>query len=347
MIVNEVKSQSGERAVSALKNLYESYGYSQYKMSKFEEYELYVRNKSFLVSNHIITFTDVGGSLMALKPDVTLSIVKNSPETEEGIRKVYYNENVYRVPKGALSFKEIMQAGLECIGDLDNYAVAEVLTLAVKSLETVSSDYVLDVSHMGMLSTLIDEIGLSAKGKEAILNCIGEKNIHGIDAVCAAEEKSADTVKKLVSMKILKDSSVYSEALELSKILSAVCGKVRIDFSVVDDMNYYSDIVFKGFINGIPTDVLTGGRYDNLMKKMGKCSGAIGFAVYLDLLEELNDDAPEYDGDVLVLYDGNTDLKKLVEFTAELTESGKSVSARKNAPKELKYKEIIDLREEK
>ena len=355
MINNEAKARSGERAVSALKNLYESYGYSQYKMSKFEEYELYVRNKSFLVSNHIITFTDAGGSLMALKPDVTLSIVKNSPETEEGIRKVYYNENVYRVPKGALSFKEIMQAGLECIGDLDNYAVAEVLTLAVKSLEAVSSDYVLDVSHMGMLSALIDEIGLSAKGKEAILDCIGEKNIHGIDAICAAEGKSAETVKKLVAMKggagemleILKDSSVYSEALELSEILSAVSGRVRIDFSVVDDMNYYSGIVFKGFINGIPTDVLTGGRYDNLMKKMGKRSGAIGFAVYLDLLEELNDDAPDYDGDVLVLYDGNTDLKNLVSITAELADAGKSVSARKNAPKELKYKEIIDLREEK
>ena len=352
MTGNEAKSRSSERAVSALKNLYESYGYSKYKMSKFEEYELYVRNKSFLVSDHIITFTDAGGSLMALKPDVTLSIVKNSPEKEEGVRKVYYNENVYRVPKGALSFKEIMQAGLECIGELDTYAVAEVLCLAVKSLEAVSSDYVLDVSHMGMLSALIDEIGLSSKGKEDILACIGEKNIHGIDAVCASEGKNADAVKRLVAMKggademleILKDSSVYDEALELSKILSAVDGRVRIDFSVVDDMNYYSGIVFKGFIKGIPTDVLTGGRYDNLMKKMGKESGAIGFAVYLDLLEELEDDAPEYDGDVLVLYDSGTEVKKLIDVTGEITSSGKSVSACRSLPEKLKFKETIDLR---
>ncbi len=355
MTGNSIKSRGAERAVSALKGLYESYGYSQYKMSKFEEYELYVRNKSFLVSNHIITFTDAGGSLMALKPDVTLSIVKNSPDKEDGIRRVYYNENVYRVPKGGLSFKEIMQAGLECIGEIDAYAIAEVLNLAVKSLEAVSSDYVLDVSHMGMLSALIDEIGLSSKGKEAILDCIGEKNIHGIDAVCAAEGKSADTVKKLVAMRggademleILKDSSVYPEALELSEILSAVNGKVKIDFSVVDDMNYYSGIVFKGFIKGIPTDVLTGGRYDNLMKKMGKSSGAIGFAVYLDLLDELNDDAPEYDGDVLVLYDSNIDLKRLIDITGEITSSGKSVSACRSIPQKLKFKETFDLREEK
>ena len=349
------KLRGGERAVYVLKRLYESYGYSHYKMSKFEEYELYVRNKSFLVSDHIITFTDVGGSLMALKPDVTLSIVKNSPEREDGIRKVYYNENVYRVPKGALSFKEIMQAGLECIGDIDAYAVAEVLTLAVKSLVAVSDDYVLDVSHMGILSALIDEIGLSARGKEALLSCVGEKNIHGIDAVCAAEGKSAEIIKKLIAMKggaeemleILKDTSSYADALELSNILSSINGKVRIDFSVIDDMNYYSGIVFKGFINGIPTDVLTGGRYDNLMKRMGKKSGAIGFAVYLDLLLELEEDIPEYDGDVLILYNDKTDVKELIRVTNDLTGDGKSVSARKSIPERLKYKETIDLREGK
>ena len=354
MKINFEGLRGSERALFALKGLYESYGYSQYKMSKFEEYELYVRNKSFLVSDHVITFTDVGGSLMALKPDVTLSIVKNSPESEKGIRKVYYNENVYRVPKGALSFKEIMQAGLECIGDVDTYAMAEVLTLAVKSLEAVSEDYVLDVSHMGILSSLVDEIGLSARGKEALLSCVGEKNIHEIDKICAAEGKSADVIKRLVSLsggaeemlEVLEGTSSYADACEMAEMLSFVKGKVRIDFSVTDDMNYYSGIVFKGFIKGIPTDVLTGGRYDNLMKRMGKSSGAIGFAVYLDLLGELENDAPEFDGDVLLLYSDKTDVKKLIDLTESLTESGKSISACRCAPEGMKFKEIIDLRED-
>ena len=345
----------GERALYTLKSLYEGYGYSHYKMSKFEEYELYVRNKSFLVSDHIITFTDVGGSLMALKPDVTLSIVKNSPESESGVRKVYYNENVYRVPKGALSFKEIMQAGLECIGEIDKYSVSEVLTLAVKSLEAVSCDYVLDVSHMGILSTLIDDTGLSARGREALLGCIGEKNIHGIDAVCESEGKDAALIKRLVAMKgdykemleILEGTSCYSDACELAEILSAVGGKVRVDFSVTDDMKYYSGIVFKGFIKGIPTSVLSGGRYDNLMKKMGKSSGAIGFAVYLDLLGELENTAPEFDGDVLVLYDAKTDVNELLTLANKLTSEGKTVAALTASPERKKYKETIDVRGDK
>ena len=358
MIQNEALSRRGESAVYALKTLYESYGYSQYKMSKFEEYDLYVRNKSFLVSNHIITFTDVDGKLMALKPDVTLSIVKNSPDRETGVRKVYYNENVYRVPKGGLSFKEIMQSGLECIGEIDTYSVSEVLTLAVKSLEAISSDYVLDVSHMGIISALVDGIGLSARGKENMLSCIGEKNVHGIDAVCVSEGKDvscADTIKKLMMLKggtaemlsILEGSKCYGDAAEMAEILSAVSGNVRIDFSVTDDTKYYSGIVFKGFIKGIPTGVLSGGRYDKLMKKMGKESGAIGFAVYLDLIGELNSDDREYDADVLVIYDGSTDIKRITDLTDSLIREGKTVMSRRDVPEMLKYNEIIDLREGK
>ncbi len=346
-----------EGAVYRLKRLYESFGYSQYKMSKFEEYDLYVRNKSFLVSDHIITFTDTDGSLMALKPDVTLSIVKNSREKENGVRKVYYNENVYRVPKGALSFKEIMQAGLECIGELDSYSVAEVLSLATKSLELISPDYVLDVSQMGIISALIDETGLSARGRAQLLSCVGEKNIHGIDAICVGEGIAPDkalTIKKLIAMKgesvemlsILKDSSCYAEAVELAEITDILASqgrRIRIDFSVTDDMNYYSGVVFKGFIKGIPTSVLSGGRYDNLMRKMGKQSGAIGFAIYLDLLGELEENVNEYDADVLLLYDDKTDVKAICKLTDELSASGKSVTVKKALPERLKYKELIDM----
>ena len=67
-----------ERIVYQLKSLFETYGYAQYKMNKFEEYDLYARNRDFLLSDSVLTFTDFGGKLMALKPDVTLSIVKNS-----------------------------------------------------------------------------------------------------------------------------------------------------------------------------------------------------------------------------------------------------------------------------
>ena len=98
--------RSDEQTIFRLRGLYENYGYRRFKMSKFEAYDLYVRNKDFLVSDRMITFTDARGVLMALKPDVTLSIIKNTRENEPGPRKVYYNETVYRSGKGDEGFQE-------------------------------------------------------------------------------------------------------------------------------------------------------------------------------------------------------------------------------------------------
>ena len=110
-----------------LNGLYEQYGYRKFRMSKFEDYDLYAQNKDFLKSGHIITFTDVDGELKALKPDITLSIMKNNNGSSE---KVYYNENVYRDMGG--TFKEILQVGVESVGQLDPYAEAEGIALALE-----------------------------------------------------------------------------------------------------------------------------------------------------------------------------------------------------------------------
>ena len=166
--------------LSSLSSLYEQNGYNRFKMSKFEEYDLYVKNKDFLISDNIITFNDIGGKLLALKPDVTLSIVKNVRD-EDTLKKVYYNENVYRVSGATGAFKEIMQVGLECIGDIDTYLTFEVISLAVKSLLKISEASVLDLSDLKVLSALIDKATESAEVKKQIFKLIGTKSAHEMD----------------------------------------------------------------------------------------------------------------------------------------------------------------------
>ena len=95
-----------EKSACVLRSLYSNLGYCQYKMSKFEEYALYIRNKDFLVSDGIISFTDTNGRLLALKPDVTLSIINNSKDIPGQVQKLYYDENVYRISKSSRSYKE-------------------------------------------------------------------------------------------------------------------------------------------------------------------------------------------------------------------------------------------------
>ncbi len=368
MRIDDSVLKNDEKAIFELRSLYSKYGYTQYKMNKFEEYDLYVRNKDFLVSDNIITFTDMSGRLMALKPDVTLSIIKNGTDTPGVVEKVYYNENVYRVSSGTHSFKEIMQVGLECIGDIDDYCISETLMLACESLALISPDWVLDVSHLGILSAVLDESGLSSDGQREIIKCIGEKNRHGIIAVCESENISEDKKNILTALtsvygtadevipklhEILSTLGENSEALkaltQLERITSAVDTnnkeRLHIDFSVMGSMNYYGGVIFKGFIAGIPNGVLTGGQYDKLMKKMNRRAGAIGFAVYLDLLERMNDSTPDYDVDTVILYDSNADPIMLKETVRMLTANGKSVMAQKSVPEKIKYKQLLRLQE--
>ena len=117
-------------------------------------------------------------------------------------------------------------------------------------------------------------------------------------------------------------------------------GKIRLDFSIVNDMNYYNGIVFNGFLNGIFECVLFGGRYDKLLKRMGRKSGAIGFALYLDLLEGLSSETREYDVDMLLIYTSDTPSEQVNAAVEELTGKGLSVSAQKAIPAKLRYKEI-------
>ncbi len=353
--------ENGEKAIFDLRQIYQRYGYCRYKMSKFEEYDLYVRNKDFLVSENVITFTDTDGRLMALKPDVTLSIVNNVSPSENSVQKVYYNENVYRVSKGTQSYKEIMQVGLECIGNVDDYSVFEVLNLAAESLETISEDFVLDISHLGIVESVLDGAGISEKCKKQILYFMAEKNIHGIEAAMAEEGAYNETLLRLAE--IYGDSSkVYpfldeiktkenEEVIEnFKKIFTALeqggfKNKVRIDFSLISDMKYYNGFVFKGFINGISSGVLTGGQYDKLMKKLGKKCGAIGFAVYLDLLERFEETEREYDVDTVILYDEKTELSTLSSTVKMFSENEKTVLALREVPEKLRYRQLLKMNE--
>lgn len=362
MIIETDNLRYDEQAVFLLRSLYSKYGYKQYKMRKFEEYDLYVRNKDFLISDSVITFNDTNGKLMALKPDVTLSIVKNTKDSDGSVQKVYYDENVYRVSKGTHSYKEIKQAGLECIGDVDTYCVCEVLSLAVKSLMTISESCVVDVSDLAILFALYDYIGLSYETRKRMTSLISDKNTHEMKRLCEDMSVSAEStalLEELISYngtpdEILPRLKAMAERIgaqaEFSEFESVVSSldeelqsKLRIDFSVVSDINYYNGIVFKGFIDKIPDSVLSGGRYDSLMQSMSRKSKAIGFAVYIDMLERFNIKEREFDYAAVLLYSENDSISTVKNAAQRLTNEYGCVFTAKKLPEKATYGKLFEL----
>ena len=311
MNISDKLLTTAERLTFELRELYSRYGYSPYRMSKFEEYDLYSRNKDFLISDRVITFTDTSGRLMALKPDVTLSIIKNHPDGDT--HKLYYNENVYRVSKGTGSYKEIPQSGVECIGDIDDRQVGECLYLAAESLSLISRDFVLDVSSLDILNAAVERVTDSRSVQNELIKCVSEKNLHGILSICergGIDNSLSDPLIGLAALsgpaervlprleELCAQLGCEGAFAELSEAVSAFDGhefkqRLQIDFSVVSDTAYYNGVIFKGFVNGVPDSVLSGGRYDKLLRRMKRRSKAVGFAIYLDALERLDAVSPE------------------------------------------------------
>lgn len=339
-----------EKAVFSLRKLYQAYGYSRFKMGKFEPYDLYMQNKNFLISDGVITFTDTDGTLMAMKPDVTLSIVKNYRPDTSPIQKVYYNETVYRVAGDAKCFREIMQTGLECMGHVGLYEITEVILLAANSLHSISEHFILDLSHLQIITDLLEPYQLSFQQRDMVLQAIREKNVDSLS--------DYPTLQKLISLSgpidiILKQLPTLCSdeksrnAVAQLQILSDALKKqglsdhVHIDFSLLNDMNYYNGFIFRGYVEGIPTSILSGGQYDQLMEKMEKPAKGIGFAIYLDQLERMNRRTSDVDVDAVVLYDNQSDILCLTEIARTITDSGESVLLLQELPPTLRYGRLL------
>lgn len=292
-----------------LRALYEEAGYRKYHMGRFEEYGLYQENLHFLPSEQVITFTDLDGRLLALKPDVTLSIAKNGQVSTEECAKYYYSETVYRPSLESHTFQEISQMGLECMGAVDDAATGEVVRLAIQSLERTGRPYLLQVGHMGFVTGLLDAVGAPEQSRQELIACIRDKTAHslrqaaeraglsrqGTDALCRLLELSGEGREVIDAADGMALNSVMSDALrELRTMYDAVSdmgAAVQVDLSQVGEMDYYNGLVFQGFLDGRPRAVLKGGRYDPLIARFHPGARAIGFALYLNEVSR-----PESDG---------------------------------------------------
>ena len=345
-----------EKIVLELRGLYEDYGFRKYRMGKFEEYDLYLENKNFLKDPNIITFHDLDGRVLALKPDVTLSIAKNTHATAHSSERVYYLENVYRLEKQN-GYREIEQLGLEYIGDLDAMASYEVLCLAQRTLDAISERNMMQVSHIGFWVSLLDGLCISGGLRRELLECVHGKRRHELKALLDRAPAAAELLTKAAGLageftetlneaRRISISSGMTEALDELETVYALlksegcADRIRLDFSLVNDIDYYDGLVFQGFVEGVPRALLTGGYYGRLLRKFDRELDAIGFAVYLDELNLLFRSQHQTDVDALILYDAGADFAALQAAAGEMRSAGMRVRLEKEIPENIRCGKI-------
>ena len=339
---NYIKNMSKKDLVLLnIRKMYDSYGYKKISLPSFEEYDLYNENKDFIDRN-VLTVMSPNGKLLALRPDITLSVAKKiSKEQSLKYSKIYYQENTYNLTK-YVGYEEDEQLGIELIGKESTFLDFEIINLAVKSLDIINKKSMIVLSHAGFISSIFENFDLEYETKEQILDCINRKNSHDIQKILKRNEHISENVKKLIykipelsgnleniEKELLKyeinvnTKKILSELKQLNSLLMKFYKKSKIifDFSVVKNLNYYNGIILQGYIEGFPNVILTGGRYDKLFEKFGVDTGAVGFAILTDGLKGYYKDTDKKDFEVLIAYD-NSDFEKLVEIVNDFQKKG-------------------------
>ena len=339
---NYIKNMSKKDLVLLdIRKMYDLYGYKRISLPSFEEYDLYNENKDFIDRN-ILTVMSPNAKLLALRPDITLSVAKKiSKDQSLKYSKIYYQENTYNLTK-YMGYEEDEQLGIELIGKESVFLDFEIVDLAVKSLDIINEKSLIVLSHAGFISSIFDNLNLEYEVKEEIFDCINKKNSHDIKKILENNKFVSENVKELIYKipelsgdldDITKELSKYGINDNIKKILIELKqlnnlllkfhkrSKIVFDFSVIKNLNYYNGIILQGYIEGFPNVILTGGRYDRLFEKFGVDTGAVGFAILTDSLKGYYKDEDKNDFEILIAYD-NSNFEKLVEFVNDFQEKG-------------------------
>ena len=224
-------------------------------------------------------------------------------------------------------------------------------------------EYKLDISHTGLVSGLFELFGIPAEVRGDFADALKDKNAPMISLLCEKNGISSDKTKKLIEFSRFSlpirdavrelrtlgfgDNAKSAEALDMLELIAntlteseASC--VSLDFSVIHGMNYYDGTVFAGYIDGVAEAVLKGGEYGKLIEKMGHEGSGLGFALYTDLLERLDDGEISFAADVMLVC-GDVSPEAIAAEVKKILESGKTVLVQKGRAGAERCAEVIVL----
>src|SRR5690625_4267721 len=250
------------------------------------------------------------GEVLVLRPDITIPITKliaNSNEQLHEDLRYFYIQNVFRQTAAQKNYRENTQAGVEYFGNTSPEADAEIIALAIHLMKDMNLEhFTIELGHAAFFQQLVQDMNLS---KDALLElqlAIQATNITEIEEVLTKLSVSSDKREILTLLPFLYGEPTQviekARALPISKPLKqtlqniqdiydvlhsyGVAQHIVIDLSLINHMDYYSDMIFQGFIEKIGKPILMGGRYNKLSNQFNANIPAIGFAFDMDLVLE-------------------------------------------------------------
>lgn len=351
---------AAKRAVSErITKIFENYGYSEVITPGLEFYDVFNGKVRYFPGETMYKLVDGKNRLMVLRPDSTMPIARLAAtrlRKEELPLKLFYNQNIFMVnPKDSGRDDEISQCGIEILGGYGGAADYEALVLAAKALAACDEDYRIEIGDSGIFQELMADYGCDAELAADIRNWIESKNLPLLDlnyvnAKTPEDKAFAEEFKALSGLfggfEVFKEARKYLHGevieaklqkleklcLDLSEVIPEE--KIRVDLGLVNKKNYYTGIIFRGYVEGYGQPALSGGRYDRLLGDFGREAGAVGFAVNVEAVARvlLQKDRVRFmkSPDVLVFGEQGAQIAAL-KHCGELISEGKTVF---NSPEE-------------
>lgn len=285
-----------------LTDIFLNHGYTEVVTPGLEFFDVFTLKSRYFAQESMYKLTDAKGRLMVLRPDSTMPIarlVATRLREEPLPLKLFYNQSIFMVnPKNSGRDDEFAQCGIEIIGSDGVAADYEALVLAIQSLSVCGDEFRLEIGESSIFRLLIAELGIDSDEADNIQALIDTKNYPALDNVLSSYSgDAAEALRALPALfgggevfetaeKYMITSELKSKLSSLKKIYDALAGsginEIKVDLGLVHKNNYYTGIIFRGFVEGYGSPVLSGGRYDNLIGDFGRDVPAVGFAVNVD-----------------------------------------------------------------
>ena len=331
---------------SILGKVFSHRGFHEVLTPCVEFYDVFSEELSGIPMENMFKMSDSKGRLMVMRPDSTLPIarmvstrLKNMPQPI----RLYYNQRVYRNNLGLTGrSNEVMETGVELIGAKGKRADLEVITTAVEALSKCVPDFRIEIGHAEFFKALAKKLPVSDDEREEIRFFIESKNYSALNTVLDKLEQTqyVNIIRKLPAL--FGGIDVLDEAYSLCDDKEALAtleyvreiyndlslynlgDRLIIDLGLVQRNDYYSNIVFSGYVMGSGEPVLIGGRYDNLLDNFDAPSPAIGFGINVDALARVmlkRGNVPANNNpDILVLSEKGYEVEA-IKYTSNLAQA--------------------------
>lgn len=325
--------------------LFKSRGFNEVITPSLEFYDVFNGKASAMPQEMMYKLIDSKGRLLVIRPDNTMPVVRVASTKLKGFQpplRLYYNQNVYRIsPSLSGRRDEVPQCGIELLGISGIKADLEVIATAIDALKSVTDNFRFEIGHVGFFKTLIEELPCSPEEKEQIRKYIELKNYAALTGILTESAKSNAASRALIELpRLFGGSEVFQKALEiapndaavetiryLQSIYDVLCHmglkkNIMIDLGLVQQIDYYTGVAFRGYMQGSGESVLSGGRYDGLSEGFGVEMAATGFAVNTEAVARNTNTVQKTNRpDVLIHYEVG-EAKAAFEHMETLTSSG-------------------------